>query len=120
MRDNLETMSAADPETPAPAPQPGSATERMTVRRAPNMVAFLITGAAVGAIAGLLVGALGPGSLAYTRGAIIGFFLITFLIVGATVGAVVALVLDRISLKRSRHVTAEVQDLHGADERPGT
>mgnify|MGYP002653092778 CR=1 FL=1 len=113
-------MSSASPETPDRQPQSASRTQEVTVRRAPNMIAFLITGAAVGAIAGLLVGALGPGSLAYTRGAIIGFFLMTFLIVGATVGAVVALVLDRISLKRSRHVTAEVQDLHGADERPGT
>lgn len=113
-------MTSVHHESPENAPRTGTTTQEVTVRRAPNVTAFLAAGAAIGAIAGLLIGALGPGSIAYTRAAIIGFFLMTFLIVGATVGAVVALVLDRISLKRSRHVTAEVQDLHGADERPGT
>ena len=87
------------------------------MRRAPNLLAFVATGAAVGALVGLLVGALGPGSIAYTRAAIIGFFLMMFLILGATLGAVVGLLLDRVSLKRSRNVAAEVEDVHEGGHR---
>ncbi|MBK4120259.1 hypothetical protein JHD97_04375 [Kocuria rhizophila] len=118
-RDNLETMSSASPETPDRAAQTTSETQRMTVRRAPNLVAFVAAGAGVGAIAGLLVGALGPGALAYTRAAIIGFFLMAFLILGAALGAVVGLLLDRISLRRSRQVSAEVSDVHEAEPESG-
>lgn len=91
----------------------------MTVRRAPNLVAFVAAGAGVGAIAGLLVGALGPGALAYTRAAILGFFLMAFLILGAALGAVVGLLLDRISLRRSHQVFAEVSDIHEAEPESG-
>ena len=86
-------MSSASPETPDRQPQSVSRTQEVTVRRAPNLLAFVATGAAVGALVGLLVGALGPGSIAYTRAAIIGFFLMMFLILGATLGAVVGLLL---------------------------
>ena len=113
-------MSSATPETPDRSPQPATTTQRMTARRAPNLVAFVATGAAVGALAGLLVGALGPGALAYTRAAIIGFFLMTFLILGAAVGAVVGLLLDRISLKRARNVAAEVREVHGDETHSGS
>lgn len=87
------------------------------MRRAPNLLAFVATGAAVGALVGLFVGALGPGSIAYTRAAIIGFFLMMFLILGATLGAVVGLLLDRVSLKRSRNAAAEVEHVHEGGHR---
>ncbi|RLY94261.1 hypothetical protein CWC38_04940 [Kocuria tytonicola] len=113
-------MSSASPETPDRSARPAPATQQMTARRAPNLLAFVATGAGAGAIAGLLVGALGPGALAYTRGAIIGFFLMAFLILGAAVGAVVGLVLDRISLRRARSVAAEVHDVHGDEGHSGS
>ena len=105
-------MSSVNPHAPGSAAQSTSETQQVTVRRAPNLVAFTATGAAVGALAGLLVGALGPGALAYTRAAIIGFFLMAFLILGAALGAVVGLVLERISLKRARSASAEVEEVH--------
>ncbi|MFL0422033.1 MULTISPECIES: DUF2273 domain-containing protein [Kocuria] len=110
-------MSSARPETPDRQPPSVSRTQEVTVRRAPNLLAFVATGAAVGALVGLLVGALGPGSIAYTRAAIIGFFLMMFLILGATLGAVVGLLLDRVSLKRSRNASAEVEDVHEGGHR---
>ncbi|RKQ37089.1 hypothetical protein [Kocuria tytonis] len=110
-------MTSASPESPDRHVPSETATQDVTVRRAPNLIAFVATGAAVGAIVGLLVGALGPGALAYTRAAIIGFFLMSFLIGGAALGAVVGLVLDRISLKRARNVAAEV---HEGGRRPGS
>ena len=108
-------MSSVNPEASDSAARRTSETQQVTVRRAPNLVAFTAAGAGAGAIAGLLVGALGPGALAYTRAAIIGFFLMAFLILGAALGAVVGLVLERISLKRSRSATAEVEEVHGGD-----
>ena len=102
-------MSSASPETPDRQPQSVSRTQEVTVRRAPNLLAFVATGAAVGALV--------PGSIAYTRAAIIGFFLMMFLILGATLGAVVGLLLDRVSLKRSRNASAEVEDVHEGGHR---
>ncbi|MDO4918256.1 hypothetical protein [Kocuria sp.] len=113
-------QTPATPQTPGPSAQPAAATQEMTARRAPNLVAFMATGAGVGAIAGLLVGALGPGSLAYTRAAIIGFFLMAFLILGATLGIVVGLLLDRISLRRARTVAAEVREFHEDGQSPSS
>lgn len=85
--------------------------ETLRVRRAPNLVAFLITGGVIGAVVGLIIGVVGPGSVYYTRGAVVGFFLMLFLILGATLGAVLALLLDRISLKRARETDVEVRDV---------
>lgn len=112
-------MTSVHHESPENAPRTGTTTQEVTVRRAPNVTAFLAAGAAIGAIAGLLIGALGPGSIAYTRAAIIGFFLMTFLIIGGAVGAIVGLVLDRISVKRARTGAAEVQNVRGGGEHPG-
>lgn len=94
--------------------------EAMSLRRAPKLVTFLATGSVLGAVAGLLVGALGPGALMYTRGAIVGFFLVLGVVLGAAVGAILGLVLDRVSLRRSRGVTARVADVHTGGERPGS
>lgn len=94
--------------------------EKMTIRRAPNLIAFLITGALLGALAGVLLGLLGPASLYYTRSAVVGFFLVIGVIVGAGVGSAVSLVIDRVSLKRSRNVTARVNDVHEHGDRRGS
>lgn len=92
----------------------------MRLRRAPNPLAFLITGAVLGGLAGVLVALLGPASLYYTRGAVMGFFLVIGLIVGSGVGSVVALIIDRISRKRARKVTAHVEDVHESESGSGS
>lgn len=94
--------------------------ETMRIRRAPKLLTFLVSGAVIGAVAGIVMGVLGPGALQYTRGAIVGFFLVLGVVVGAGLGAVLGLVLDRVSLRRSRGVTAQVADVHTDGEHPGS
>lgn len=113
-------MSSVPNHTPESVSHDSSRQENMTFRRAPNLLAFLITGAILGAVAGFLFGLLGPSSLYYTRGSIVGFFLVIGLIVGAGLGSVVSLIIDRISLKRRRDVTAQVDDVHDSGDRPGS
>ena len=113
-------MSSVPNNTPEPASTEPARKERMTIRRAPNLLAFLITGAILGAAAGSLFGLLGPESQYYTRGAIAGFFLVIGLLIGAGVGSVVSLVIDRVSLKRSRNVTAQIDDVRESGDRPGS
>ncbi|GAA4688466.1 MULTISPECIES: hypothetical protein [Kocuria] len=113
-------MSSVSNNTPEPAPDEPSRATRMTIRRAPNLLAFLITGAILGAVGGFLFGLLGPESQYYTRGAIAGFFLVIGLVIGAGVGSVVSLIIDRVSLKRTRNVTAHIDDVHESGDRPGS
>lgn len=113
-------MSSMPHTTPEHASDEPSREEKMTIRRAPNLLAFLITGAILGAVAGVLFGLLGPESQFYTRGSIMGFFLVIGLVVGAGLGSVVSLIVDKISLKRTRDVTAQVDDVHNSGDRPGS
>lgn len=113
-------MSSVPNNTPEPASDEPSRETEMTIRRAPNVLAFLITGMIVGAVAGFLFGLLGPESQYYTRGAIVGFFLVIGLLIGAGLGSVVSLIIDRLSFKRSRNVTAQIDDVHESGDRPGS
>lgn len=113
-------MSSVPNNAPESASQDSSREERMTIRRAPNLLAFLITGSILGAVGGFLFGLLGPESQYYTRGAIVGFFLVIGLVAGAGLGSVVSLIIDRISLHRSRGVTAQVDDVSDSGDRPGS
>lgn len=113
-------MTSVPHQTPESASREPSGEEEVRIRRAPNLIAFLIAGTALGAVGGVLLGLLGPESQYYTRGAIVGFFLVIGVIVGAGVGSVVSLIIDRISLRRSRTVTAQVDDVHDSGDRPGS
>lgn len=84
-------------------------TERreVSVRRAPRYVPFMILGGVVGfVVAGLIAFAL-PGSPAFDANAVFGFFLIVCAIGGVLLGAITALILDRLSVKRSRTAVVE-------------
>ena len=119
-RDSLGPMTSVPRQTPESASREPSREEDVTIRRAPNLIAFLITGAVLGAVGGVLLGLLGPESQYYTRGAIVGFFLVIGVIIGAGVGSVVSLIIDRISLKRSRTATAQVDNVAGSGDRTGS
>ena len=89
-------------------PLPVSGAQQMTLRRAPNVWAFVMLGGVVGIVVGILVGVLGAGNPQFTPGAVVLFMVSVFAIVGLGAGAVVALVLERISVYRAQDVTTEV------------
>ena len=113
-------MSSVPNNTPEPVSDEPSHETEMTIRRAPNVLAFLITGMIAGAVAGFLFGLLGPESQYYTRGAVVGFFLVIGLLIGAGLGSVVSLIIDRFSFKRSRNVTAQIDDVHESGDGLGS
>ena len=85
-------------------PQP---TREITVRRAPKFLPFLLAGGLVGAVVAFVVGYTGTVPDGYTRESVFGYFLVLFAAAGVLVGGVVALVLDRVSLARSRKAYVE-------------
>ncbi|MFI7482181.1 hypothetical protein ACH9EU_07160 [Kocuria sp. M1R5S2] len=94
--------------TAVPLAESGS--QRMTLRRAPNVWAFVVLGGLLGALVGVLVGLSGAGNAQFTQGAVTLFMVSVFTVLGLGAGAVTALVLDRISVSRARPVTTEVVD----------
>lgn len=74
---------------------------RLRVRRSVNYVAFLVTGAVLGFIVGVLVELLGPtGGLAgaaapYTRSSTLAYLGVSGALAGTLIAGVVALLLDR-------------------------
>ncbi len=93
-----------------------SGSQQMTLRRAPNIWAFVLLGGVLGAVAGVLVGLSGGGSAEFTQGAVTLFMVSVCTVLGLAAGAVLALVLDRVSVARARAVTTEVVD--GDDDAP--
>lgn len=91
-------------EPTGPAGQDGEQREprvvRRRVRRAPDFRRFMITGAIVGLIVGVIIANSGPDSQGYssrTGAALIGGVLAAF---GALAGAIVALILERLLNRR--------------------
>ncbi|MEO6532918.1 MAG: potassium transporter Trk [Pseudolysinimonas sp.] len=85
------------------------------VRRAPRLPVFLVLGAALGAIATLIVTAtLGHVDPLVGFGATFGYFCLYGIPAGVVVGAIVGLLLDRRSQRRSRIVTAEREQVESA------
>lgn len=82
--------------SPAAAPERA----RLTVRRAPSLLAFAITGLLVGLALAFAVTALGPENPNYTFGAVFGVMAVLFGTLCTTVAIGIALFLDRRS---SRH-----------------
>ena len=82
---------------------PASAPDRanLTVRRAPSLPAFAITGLLIGLIVAFVVTALGPENPNYTFGAIYGVMAVIFGAFCTAAAIVVALLIDRRSAKRT-------------------
>ncbi len=91
-------------------PLAASGSQQMTLRRAPNIWAFVLLGGVLGAVVGVLVGLSGGGSAEFTQGAVTLFMVSVCTVLGLAAGALVALVLDRVSVARARAVTTEVVD----------
>lgn len=67
----------------------------MRVRRYPRFSSFLLTGAVLGFVAGVLVDLLGPDQTGYDPVSTLGYFGVFGAALGALVAAVVAVLLDR-------------------------
>lgn len=82
---------------------PASAPDRanLTVRRAPSLPAFAITGLLVGLVVAFVVTALGPENPSYTFEAIYGVMAVIFGALCTAVAIVIALLLDKRSAKRT-------------------
>ena len=91
-------------------PLAASGDQQMTLRRAPNIWAFVVLGGVLGIVVGLLVGVAGAGNAQVTDSAVVLFMVSVCTVLGLGAGAVAALVLDRISVARARPVTARVLD----------
>jgi len=77
------------------------------LRRAPKLGVFLLLGAVLGALATLILTSMFTPDPAVGFAASFGYFLLFGAPAGAVLGAVIGLIIDRISLARSRTVTAE-------------
>lgn len=72
-------------------------TTRRRIRRTPNYIAFLVTGAIIGFVGGAVFAKVGPDPtyVTYSGAETIGFVGFTFAAIGALVGGVAAALLDR-------------------------
>jgi hypothetical protein len=77
------------------------------IRRAPRIGRFLFLGAAVGLIGTLILTGLYPSDPNVGFPALFGYFALYGVPIGLALGAILALVLDRISVRRTRTVTVE-------------
>jgi len=71
--------------------------QQRKVRRRPNFVAFLITGALVGLLVGLAQGVFGPEDPRYDASAALGFLGLIFAALGALIAGIIAVLLDKRS-----------------------
>jgi uncharacterized protein involved in exopolysaccharide biosynthesis len=88
---------------------------QVTIRRAPKVPVFLILGGALGATVTLVLTMLQPADPNVGYPALFGYFLLYGLPAGVALGGVVAVVLDLISRRSARTVTAEVTRVDEVD-----
>ena len=89
----------------------------ITVRRAPRFVPFMALGVIAGFIAAIVVAYGGPEDPEFTRSATLGFFTMVFALPGLALGALLALLLDWISVRKTRRATVEGLDSDGSEDR---
>lgn len=75
--------------------RPAAAPARYRLRRAPRFGPFLLTGAVIGIIAGVLVDLLGPAAPGIDSTSALAFFAVIGGLVGTLLAAIVAVLLDR-------------------------
>lgn len=73
-------------------------------RSAPRYGRFMLIGAVLGIIAGILLVQFGPSEGLYAIGDVTAAVLLMTIPIGAVLGSVVALLIDRRSMKKSGHV----------------
>ncbi|MER3390543.1 MAG: hypothetical protein RJQ01_10975 [Microcella sp.] len=118
-------------DQPSPASDDQPARDRVTVRRAPRIGAFLVVGGFLGFFATLVVTSLYEADPGVGFAASLAYFSLYGISAGVLLGAVIAIVADRRSRRRTRTVAVEREavereaaDREAAqpqvDERPAT
>ena len=97
MTDQPDPTGQPDPEEP----QGTTDVTQVRIRRAPKIAVFIILGAGLGAVIAFVLTALFPVDPDVGFGPLFG------IPAGAVVGAVIAIVLDRVSTRRAKTITAE-------------
>lgn len=98
-------QTGAHPTRSSTSSEPDSADRRVrpvTVRRRPRLLAFLVVGALVGAVAGGLLGYLGPQSPSSSLGQDVVLLAFVGALFFGLAGAIAYLVADRVSLSRDQ------------------
>ncbi|OFI37071.1 hypothetical protein BIU82_08110 [Arthrobacter sp. SW1] len=85
----------------------GTSERRITVRRAPRFVPFMVLGGVVGIIVAAFVAFGLPSHPEFDAGAVFGFFTVAFAAGGVILGCIAALILDRLSFKQREHAIVE-------------
>lgn len=90
----MSVGGTSEEQPPAPGPPPGSVEVRL--RRAPRYRAFVLAGAVLGVVAGVVLALLrGGGSGSFTTTTVTGYVGAIGLLVGGLIGATVAVLVDR-------------------------
>jgi hypothetical protein len=100
-------VGAAPRDDAADEAEGAASHDEVTVRRAPKFSVFLLMGGALGVLVSLILTSLFPFDPSAGVASTYGYFALWGLTFGAAVGAVVAIVVDRVSLRRAKTLTAE-------------
>ena len=84
---------------------PSSQTEKVTVRRSPKYLTFIITGAVIGVIVAGVIGLMIP-EQQRTAEPVVTYLIAYIGGIGAVLGIVAALIVDRIGLAKAKTVEA--------------
>ena len=105
-------------QTPPAEPVEIATHDEVTVRRAPKYPVFLIMGALAGVVVSLIVTSLFPFAEGEGVASTYGYFSLWGLTFGGAIGSLVAIIVDRVSVKRAKSVTAERSRVDAPDEPP--
>lgn len=105
-----ENGSVSDQPTPAPE----SVRDRVTVRRAPRIGAFLVVGGFLGFLVTLILTSLFEADPGVGFAASLAYFSLYGISAGVLLGAVLAVVADRRSRRRARTVEVEREEVAAA------
>ncbi|QOD93567.1 MULTISPECIES: hypothetical protein [Microcella] len=103
-------------DQPTPASEPASDRDRVTVRRAPRISAFLVVGGFLGFLATLIVTSLFEADPGVGFAASLAYFSLYGVSAGVLVGAVLAVLADRRSRRRARTIEMEREEVPAEPE----
>ncbi|MBU1250969.1 MAG: hypothetical protein KJ659_05025 [Actinobacteria bacterium] len=103
-------------DQPTPASEPAPERDRVTVRRAPRISAFLVVGGFLGFLATLIVTSLFEADPGVGFAASLAYFSLYGVSAGVLVGAVLAVLADRRSRRRARMIEVEREEVAAEPE----